>query len=49
MIIVLISQYVMASHLNRLNETVNMRDHNICVYAELTNIFPDYHQILPLI
>ena len=26
-----------------------MRGHNICTYAELTNIIPYYHQILPLI
>ena len=26
-----------------------MRGHNICFYAELTKIIPNYHQILPLI
>ena len=30
--------YVMTPHLNRLDETVQMRDHNICFYAELTKI-----------
>ena len=35
-------------HLNRLDETVQMRDHNTSFYAELTKIIPDYHQILPL-
>ena len=34
---------------NRLNKTVQMKGHNICVYAELTKIFPNYHQILTLI
>ena len=26
-----------------------MRGHNICFYAELTKIIPNYHLILPLI
>ena len=29
--------YVMTPHLNRLNETVQMRGYNICFYAELKN------------
>ena len=41
--------YVVTPHLNRLDETVQMRGHNICFYAELTKIIPNYHQILPLI
>ena len=41
--------YVVTRHLNRLNETVQMRGHNLRFYAELTNIIPSYHQILPLI
>ena len=39
----------MTPHLNRLVETVQMKGHNICFYAELTIIIPNYHQILPLI
>ena len=41
--------YVVTPHLNRLDKTVQMRGHNICFYAELTKIIPNYHQILPLI
>ena len=39
--------YVVTPHLNRLIETVQMRGHNICFYAELTKIIPNYHQIFP--
>ena len=39
----------MTPHLNCLIEMVQMRGHNISFYAELTNIIPIYHQILPLI
>ena len=39
----------MTPHLNCLNETVQMRTHNISFYAELTKIIPNYHQILLLI
>ena len=39
----------MTPHLNSLVETVQSRGHNIRFYAELTNIIPNYHQILPLI
>ena len=39
----------MTPHLNRLGETVQIRGHNICFYAELTKIIPNYHQILSLI
>ena len=39
----------MTPHLNRLVEIVQMWDHNICFYAELTKNIPSYHQILPLI
>ena len=41
--------YVVTPHLNRLIETVQMRGHNKCFYAELIIIFPNYHQILPFI
>ena len=41
--------YVVTPHLNRLDEAVQMRGHNICFYAELTKIIPNYHQTLPLI
>ena len=41
--------YIMTPHLNRLIETVQMRGHNICFYAEFTKIILNYHQILPLI
>ena len=41
--------YDVTPHLNRLVETVQMRGHNICFYAELTKTIPNYHQILPLI
>ena len=40
--------YVVTPHLNRLVETVQMRGHNICFYAELTKVIPNYHQILLL-
>ena len=39
--------YDVTPHLNRLNETVQMRGHNICFYAKLTEIIPNYHQITP--
>ena len=32
--------YVVTPHLNRLIETVQMRGHNICFYAELTKRYP---------
>ena len=41
--------YVVTPHLNRLIETVQMRGHNICFYAEFAKIIPNYHQIFPLI
>ena len=41
--------HVVTLHLNGLVETVQMRGHNICFYAALTKIIPNYHQILPLI
>ena len=40
--------YVMTPHQNHLSETVQMRGHNICFYAEVTKIIPNYHQILAL-
>ena len=40
---------VVTPHLNRLVKTVQISDHNICFYAELTKIIPNYHHILPLI
>ena len=53
MIIFLISHqtiyYDHSSELSRLVETVQMRDHNVWFYAELTKIIFNYHQILPLI
>ena len=41
--------YVVTTHPNRLDETVQMRGNNICFYAELTKIIPNHHQIFPLI
>ena len=41
--------YVVTPHLNCLNKTVQMRGHNICLYAELTKIIPNFHQLLLLI
>ena len=41
--------YVVTPNLNRLDETVQMRGHNIHFYAELAKIIPNYHQILLLI
>ena len=41
--------YVVTPHLNRLFKTVQMRGHNVCFYAELTKIIPNYQQMLPLI
>ena len=32
----------MTPHLNRLDETVQMRGHNICFHAELTKIITNY-------
>ena len=51
MIIFLISDrnHVVTPPLNRLDETVQMKSRNICFYAELTKIIPDYHQIFTLI
>ena len=40
--------YVVTPHLNCPIETVQMRCHNLGFYAELTEIIPNYHQILPL-
>ena len=40
--------YVVTPHLNRLIESVQMRGHNLCFYAELTKNIPNYHQILSL-
>ena len=40
--------YVVTSDLNRLDKTVQMRGHNICFYAQLTKIIPNYHQMLSL-
>ena len=39
----LLKPYVVTPHLNRLIETVQMRGHNICFYAELIKIIPNYH------
>ena len=41
--------YVVAPHLNRLVETVQMRGLNIYFQAELAKIIPNYHQVLLLI
>ena len=38
--------YIVTPCLNHLDETVQMRSHNIHFYAELTKIIPNYHQIL---
>ena len=32
----------------RLIKMIQMRGHNICLYAELIKIIPNYHQILSL-
>ena len=39
----------MTPHLNRLVETVQLSGHDICFYAELTKIIPNYPKILLLI
>ena len=39
----LLKPYAVTPHL------IQMRGHNICLYAELTKIIPNYHQILPFI
>ena len=36
--------YAVTPHLNCLVETVQMRGHNICFNAELTEIILNYHQ-----
>ena len=41
--------YGVTSHLNHLVEMVQMRGHNICFYAKLTKIIPNYYQIFLLI
>ena len=42
--------YAVIPHLNLLDKTVQIRGHNIHVFnVELTNIIPNYHQIIPLI
>ena len=41
--------YVVTPHLNLLDGTVQIRGHNICFYAELTKIIPNYHQVLRVI
>ena len=41
--------WTVSFHLNRLNETVQMRGHNVYFYAELTKIIPNYHQKFPLV
>ena len=38
--------YVVTPHLNRLDETVQMRGHSICFLAEL-KIIPNYHKNTP--
>ena len=45
----ILKPYVVTPCLNHLDETVQMRGHNICFYAELTKIISDYHPMLPLI
>ena len=39
----------MTPYLNRLDETVQIRGHNIWFYAGLTKIIPNYHQKDPLV
>ena len=39
--------YVVNPHLNCLVETFQMRGHIICLYAELTQSIPNYHQNAP--
>ena len=41
--------YVVTPHLTCLVETVQMRGHNICFYAELAKNIPNYHKIIPFI
>ena len=41
--------HVVTPNLNRLDETVQMRGHNIWFNADVTKIIPNYHQVLPLI
>ena len=41
--------YVVTPHLDHFTKTVQMRGSNIRLYAELTKIIPNYHQIFPLI
>ena len=41
--------YVVKFHLNHFVMTVQMRSHNIYLYAELTKVIHNYHQILPVI
>ena len=36
--------YVVTPHLNHLVDMVQMMGHNICFYAELTNIITNFHQ-----
>ena len=38
-----IKTYVVTPHLNCLKERVHMWGHNICFYADLTKIIPNYH------
>ena len=40
--------YIVTPHLNHLVEMVQMKGYNIWYYAELTEIIPNYHQILAL-
>ena len=37
--------YVVTPHLKRLDETVQVRDHNTCFNVELTKQIFNYHQI----
>ena len=40
--------YVVAPYLNRLIETVQMRSHKVCFYAEITEIIPNTPSYLEL-
>ena len=39
-----VKPYIVTPHMNRLDETVHMRSHTICLSAELTKIFPYFNQ-----
>ena len=44
-----IKTYVVTPHLNRLDETVQMMGHNICLQREIRKIIPQLSSNTPLI